>query len=80
MTLQPADYIIKTQGQCILYTWGYYDENDDYYADWSIILGQQWLNNHFLTYDIKANTLTIQDAGVIEDDERDINATINDGK
>jgi hypothetical protein len=60
--LQPNDYILQKDGQCYLYTWGYYDENDSYYADWVLVLGQQWLNNHCLSYNIQDNTLTISDA------------------
>jgi len=62
LALKPADYIIQYKKKCLLFVYGDYDEKDGN-NDWNpLILGQSWLNNHCISYDINANTLAITDA------------------
>jgi len=49
---------------CSLYAYGYYDE-DTHNNRWRarpFVLGQRWLNNHCISYNIKDNTLSYTDA------------------
>jgi len=59
LVLTPQDYTIKVKQYTILFVLGLYDENDPGNVDNYVILGQQFLNNHCISYDINANTLAI---------------------
>jgi hypothetical protein len=62
LTFNPQDYIVSKNGINNLYVWGYYNEDDTSYADYPIFIGQQWLNNHCISYNANVNTLSITDA------------------
>jgi len=62
LALKPADYVIQYKKKCLIFAYGDYDEFDGG-NDWNpIVLGQGWLNNHCISYDINANTLAVTDA------------------
>jgi len=62
LTLNPQDYIVAYSGINYLYVWGYYNEDYTNYASYPVFIGQQWLNNHCISYNINVNTLSITDA------------------
>jgi hypothetical protein len=62
LTLNPQDYIVAYDNVNYLYVYGYYNEDDDSFSDYPIFIGQQWLNNHCISYNVNVNTLSITDA------------------
>jgi hypothetical protein len=62
LTLKPQDYIVTYDGVNYLFVYGYYNEDDTNFSDFPINIGQQWLNNHCISYNINMNTLSITDA------------------
>jgi len=59
IVLQPQDYIVEYNGKCYLFAYAFYNEDDDEYADFAISLGQQYLNNHCVAYNIADQSLGI---------------------
>jgi len=65
ITLTARDYtldLMSSYGACFLFVRGTYDEGDLGNQRSPILLGQNWLNRHCVSYDISANTLSYTDA------------------
>jgi len=65
LTITPADYIIQYNNKCSLYVSASYDEHNPRYNSYDIILGQQFLNNHCLSYNIQDQTVGLATAKTI---------------
>jgi hypothetical protein len=62
ITLNPRNYIVPYKGINYLYVYGWYNEDDTNFSDYPIYIGQQWLNDHCISYNVNVNTLSVTDA------------------
>jgi len=61
ITLTPSDVIVKIKNHCQLYVGAWYDEHDNSNNQYGMVLGQQFLNNHCVAYNIADNLVGISD-------------------
>jgi len=59
LVLTPNDYIVQTTDECYMQSNSWYDEHDQYADRQSIYLGQQYMNNHCIGYDIGKSAVGI---------------------